>query len=152
MRRTLVVKKALCVACKRCELECAVAHSDSEDLYKATRQSLPPKARIQVAVVKDQATPIVCRNCKNPACVKACPVGALTRAEADAPVLLDEELCTACGACIEACPFGALRMDEDRNVVLKCDLCFRRLERGEEPACVAACLTGAVQLREVPVS
>lgn len=148
MRRTLVVKKDLCVACKRCEIECALAHSDSEDLYEAARQSPSPKARIQVEVVKGKATPIVCRQCKNAACIEACPTGALSREDPDAPVLLNEELCDACGACIEACPFGALRMDEERSVVLKCDLCARRLKRGEEPACVSACLTGAVQLRE----
>jgi len=150
--RTLTVKKDLCVACKRCEIECAVAHSDSENLYDSIRQRPSPKPRIQVEVVKGKVTPIVCRQCKNAACIEACPSGALARASADEPVLLDEALCTGCGACIEACPFGALRMDEERKVVLKCDLCARRWERGEEPACVVACLTGAVKVRKVPSS
>ena len=152
MRMTLVVKAKQCVGCKRCEIECAVAHSKSQNLSEAVKENTPPRARVQVTVLKGHAAPVVCRNCKKAACIEACPSGALYRDDESRLVLLNEELCTACGVCIEACPFNAIRMDEERQVIIKCDYCMHRLQRGEQPACVEACLTGALELRETPNS
>ncbi|MCK4298015.1 MAG: hypothetical protein KAX80_00705, partial [Planctomycetes bacterium] len=45
-----------------------------------------------------------------------------------------------------ACPFGLIRPDR-KHAVLKCDFCIERQEQGEEPACVVACPTGAIQVR-----
>jgi len=38
-----------------------------------------------------------------------------------------------------ACPYDARFFREDLGVVEKCDLCARRLDRGELPACVETC-------------
>jgi Fe-S-cluster-containing dehydrogenase component len=64
-------------------------------------------------------------------------------------VLLDEEKCIGCNWCVLACPFGVIRMDEGRKVIIKCDQCFERVQRGELPACVSACPTGALTFREL---
>lgn len=40
--------------------------------------------------------------------VRICPHGALKQNGFDAPVV-DETLCTDCGACVSFCPMGALR-------------------------------------------
>jgi hypothetical protein len=44
-----------------------------------------------------------------------------------------------------ACPFGAPRYSSARKVMTKCHLCHHRLEKGESPACVAACPTEALR-------
>lgn len=44
-----------------------------------------------------------------------------------------------CRYCMIACPYDARFFREDRGVVEKCDLCARRLDRGELPACVETC-------------
>ena len=41
--------------------------------------------------------------------------------------------------CIEACPYNAPCYDEEESKTYKCDMCYDRQERGEMPACVAAC-------------
>jgi len=50
--------------------------------------------------------------------------------------------------CVMACPFGVITVSSDGRGVLKCDMCIDRLERGEEPACVNACPTGALKFMD----
>jgi len=39
-----------------------------------------------------------------------------------------------------ACPYGVRYYSEEEGVVEKCTLCAHLVERGEEPACVKACV------------
>jgi carbon-monoxide dehydrogenase iron sulfur subunit len=55
---------------------------------------------------------------------------------------LDAARCESCGQCALACPHGALRLHPKTDHPLVCDLC------GGDPACVAACVTGALSLKE----
>ncbi|MCK4414827.1 MAG: 4Fe-4S dicluster domain-containing protein [Candidatus Eisenbacteria sp.] len=88
----------------------------------------------------------LCMHCADPACVSACPVGALTK-RPDGAVSYDGDLCFGCRYCMVACPFSVPRYQWDSNapVVRKCTLCYPRLDEGQEPACAAACPTGATR-------
>ena len=77
--------------------------------------------------------PIICRHCKNPPCLSACPVvGAMVEDEKTGVVVIDELKCIGCLNCVEACPFGAIFVGPNREI-LKCDLC------GGDPECVKYC-------------
>jgi len=73
-----------------------------------------------------------------------CPTGAIHREGENEPVLFDHTRCIGCKMCVQACPFGMITMRLDGKGVLKCDLCVERLAKGQEPACVVACPTGAL--------
>ncbi len=145
MAGSTVVRPKLCTACKTCELQCALAHSESKNILQAIREDPLPEARIGLKQARKVVVPVVCSHCENPPCVAACPPGALYKEDGSAPTLLDESKCDGCGVCIEACPVGALQMNREGKIVLKCDQCVERQKEGLLPACVSGCPTGALE-------
>ena len=141
----LVIDIERCLGCKRCEIECAVAHSASKDLFEAIKEEPQPEARVQVEALEEFSAPLQCRHCEEAPCVAVCPSGALSKPQPENPLLLDAALCIGCKQCMIACPFGVIRLNRDGKAMLKCDLCVERLTEGEPPACARACLVGAIR-------
>jgi len=144
MGKIITINIEKCMGCKSCEIGCAVAHSSAKDLNTIARLGERPGYRINVEVYGHKPVPINCQHCEEPACMLACPTGALYRKAEGKPVLFDGERCIGCRMCVQACPFGVITLSPDGKRVLKCDLCIERLAAGKEPACVTACLTGAL--------
>ncbi|HSR32631.1 MAG TPA: 4Fe-4S dicluster domain-containing protein [Anaerolineae bacterium] len=86
-----------------------------------------------------------CMHCVNPACVSACPVGALQKLETG-PVTYDPERCIGCRYCMVACPFGIPKFEWDEQLprICKCTFCADRQGMGLGPACAAACPAGTL--------
>jgi Fe-S-cluster-containing dehydrogenase component len=85
--------------------------------------------------------------------VQVCPVGATNRTR-DGVVLVDSNYCVGCGYCVQACPYGARFIIHDRSVPIhgkaqKCSLCYHRLVKGRNTACVDACPVGARKLADM---
>ena len=89
--------------------------------------------------------PLSCNRCDNPACLAACPTCSYEKRPA-AIVVHHQETCIGCSNCIRSCPYGAPRFNKAEKHAEKCSLCHERLDAGLQPACVQACLTGALQL------
>ena len=84
-----------------------------------------------------------CMHCTDAACVKVCPSGALHYTKYGT-VALDDSKCIGCKECVVACPFEVPKYDPETDKILKCDMCYSRIENDMEPACVKACPTGAL--------
>ena len=84
--------------------------------------------------------PRICNHCLNPACVAACPSGALYKRGEDGIVLLDQKRCRAWRSCIAACPYKKVFYNWFTGKSEKCILCFPRLETGQAPACFHSCV------------
>lgn len=82
---------------------------------------------------------VACCHCREPACLAACPSGAIAKREADGLVLIDADLCVSCGACASACPYGAISAEPLDGKAAKCDFCAAEIEAGKDPVCVSAC-------------
>jgi Fe-S-cluster-containing dehydrogenase component len=95
------------------------------------------KIRTQGGIEGDPVI-IVCHDCDDPACVRACPTGALSK-RPGASVLFKKDLCDGCGMCADACLIGAISLDLDKKAV-KCKHCG---------ACVAFCPHDVLLLVEV---
>ena len=152
----LVVDVEKCQGCASCMLACSLIHEGVESLSLS---------RIQIVQDSFGAFPGDlsighCRQCVDPACVKACPTGAL---DADARYgnvrRVEPEDCIGCGACARACPYTPRRafLAADRAYggaakSRKCDLCanapyhWDTAGGGQEgtQACVAVCPVGAI--------
>jgi Fe-S-cluster-containing dehydrogenase component len=86
-----------------------------------------------------------CLHCISPACVAACPVGALKKDPVTGVVYYLEDRCIGCRYCLLACPFRIPRYEWERAFpqVRKCQLCRHRYEEGKYAACCEFCPTGA---------
>jgi len=146
--KRIVADPTKCLACRACEVACALSHADSDDLAEAIfKQGATP--RIYIELAGEVAVPLQCRHCEDAPCVRVCPSGALSRPSKAEPVLVDQERCIGCAFCVQACPFGVIRIASNDKVVIKCDLCVERQGEGLEPACVTACPVGALVFADV---
>lgn len=140
----IAFKKDLCTGCKTCEHACAVAHSKAKDFLGAIKEGA--KSRINIKYLADKGTikAVQCAQCGKAKCIEACPADALTKNERGV-VICDHEKCVGCTLCEEFCPFDAIVVDADLDKAIKCDLCHGVCD---EPACVVACPTKALSVKE----
>jgi Fe-S-cluster-containing hydrogenase component 2 len=101
-----------CIGCEICSVVCSLSHLAEINVKRS---------RIRVSVDEERkADLLVCRQCRQRACIKACPEEALSLAPTGV-VEIDRERCTRCLECSEACPFGALPLEG--GFPLFCDTC-----------------------------
>ncbi len=137
------------------EMDMGTLNLEKGDLYYSG-ESVPKEGKFYL--------PVQCNQCENPPCTKACPVEA-TWKEKDGIVVIDYDWCIGCRYCMAACPYEARHFNftepkvpqneinpsmsylsnrlRPRGVVEKCTFCLHRTRRGEYPACLEACPTGA---------
>jgi len=84
--------------------------------------------------------PRICNHCLNPACVAACPSGAIYKRAEDGVVLVNENNCRAWRMCVAACPYKKVYYNWSIGKSEKCILCFPRMETGQAPACAHSCV------------
>lgn len=168
-----------CIGCRRCVHACVQENNQSRnpqiqwikvlefkkgekwlDFEGANRyynpKEVPQKDRFYV--------PVQCQQCKNPPCIKVCPVKA-TWQEPDGIVVVDYNWCIGCRFCMAACPYEARAFNWGRpsipkeelnpnmhylgnrprykGVVEKCTFCIQRSREGRYTACLEACPVGA---------
>ncbi|MFH1616039.1 MAG: 4Fe-4S dicluster domain-containing protein [Planctomycetota bacterium] len=146
MGKQIVVNIEKCLACKSCEIACALAHSESGELHEAITESPKPKKMVNVESAGDFGVPIQCRHCEAPPCVEICPTDAIQKLQEDGTVVVDQDLCIGCKLCMLICPFGILQIGPQGRAIIKCDMCLERLKQGKDPACVEACPTKGLKL------
>jgi formate dehydrogenase iron-sulfur subunit len=127
-----------------------------------------PEGTSRIRVIKvgegklnERMVAMACMHCTVPACVRACPVKAISK-RPDGIVINDKSKCIGCGYCGWACPFGAPKYPHDlpadlkeyEGLMDKCTFCtipFKQekdaagnlIQRDPKPACVSFCATKA---------
>lgn len=156
--KTVFIHPERCIGCKQCEAACAVAHSQTKNLFLAVFEVPTPKPRIhaEAGLALNTAFPNKCRHCNPAPCQMACPTSAIYRG-GDFPdiVQINQQKCIACGMCAMVCPFDVITYyisgyaPGRAAVATKCDHCIDRQRLGEIPACVEACKVGALEFGEI---
>jgi nitrate reductase beta subunit len=90
----------------------------------------------------------ICNHCSYPACLAACPRGAIYKRPEDGIVLIDQQQCRGYRKCVEACPYKKSMYRGNTRVSEKCVACYPRVE-GRDPEsggvptetrCMSACI------------
>ncbi len=140
-----------CVNCRRCEVACKTAHSVSHDTVKAyLLEGQTAFSRIHVEGGAELSISVNCRHCDNPRCVEGCISGAMQKDPETGVVFCDQSRCVGCGTCVAMCPYGCVELHVlpgapgKKGVAFKCDMCGDGKGSFGDPACVAACPSGAL--------
>ena len=131
-----------CIACHACEAACSEkndnpAHLAFRSVGYVEGGTYPDYQRMNISMA--------CNHCDDPVCLKGCPTRAYTKFAEYGAVLQDPDICFGCGYCTWVCPYNAPQLDPVKGQVSKCNMCVDRLEVGLKPACVSACLGGALE-------
>jgi formate dehydrogenase iron-sulfur subunit len=148
----ILVDVTRCTGCNQCVDACVNANQLGDSSFMIQQSPDALSARRWSSIVESPEGGFVrkfCRHCLEPACVSACPVGAMYRTS-EGVVLYDSQKCMGCRYCMMACPFGIPRYEWDSPapLVQKCTLCYSRLEQGQLPACVETCPEGVLTFGE----
>ncbi len=137
MRLGMLIDLRTCIGCHACSVACKsefdVPLGVFRDTVKYVEEGKYPKA-------KRHFIPVLCNQCEDAPCLKACPTSAIERLE-DGQVIINKGDCNTNRFCMAACPYGAIYIDPEEEVAQKCTFCEHRTAQGMEPACVDACPT-----------
>ncbi len=106
-----------------------------KDLTPAEKESMFQLERMVMFYI-----PRICNHCLNPACVAACPSGAIYKRGEDGIVLINQEKCRGWRMCVTACPYKKVYYNWHTGKSEKCILCYPRIETGQAPACMHSCV------------
>ncbi|RUO42736.1 nitrate reductase subunit beta [Aliidiomarina taiwanensis] len=84
--------------------------------------------------------PRLCEHCLNPACVAACPSGAIYKREEDGIVLIDQDKCRGWRMCVSGCPYKKIYYNWKTGKSEKCTFCYPRIEAGMPTVCSETCV------------
>ena len=84
--------------------------------------------------------PRICNHCLNPACLAACPSGAIYKRGEDGVVLVSQDKCRGWRFCVSGCPYKKTYYNWKSGKAEKCILCYPRIETGQVPACFHSCV------------
>ncbi len=84
--------------------------------------------------------PRICEHCLNPACVAACPSGAMYKRSEDGIVLVDQDQCRGWRMCVTGCPYKKVYFNHKTGKAEKCTMCYPRIEVGLPTVCSETCV------------
>ena len=137
-----------CEGCLTCTVACMAEHNPAGTSVYDLNLADPANADLNNVLPGpgDRPTPVFCRHCDDPDCVRACMSGAMRKDPDSGRVTYDRERCAACFMCVMSCRFGVLKVDRPTGrIIRKCDYCGER----EGPRCAEECPTGALEYKEV---
>ena len=157
MKYGMVIDLRRCIGCYGCQVSCKAEHATPPGVFFARVVKRETGTYPNVLKV---FLPMLCMHCDNPPCEEVCPTGA-TFKRPDGIVDIDRGICVGCRYCMQACPYEARYFhakerfyfdgqgpteyeatgyqQHPTGVVMKCNFCAHRLERGELPSCVVTC-------------
>jgi len=126
MQYGFYVNQTRCTGCFTCIVACRDWHDVPAGPASWIRVKTIEKGKYPDLFVA--FLPVMCYHCQQPACIPACPPGAITKRDEDGIVVVDRDTCLGadCQLCLEACPYDAPQFG------------------AKKPVCVDSCPTWAL--------
>jgi Fe-S-cluster-containing dehydrogenase component len=139
---SMVIRQSLCIDCEKCVDACNTTNHVPEYGYRTRILTKKYTDNLDKQV---EFIPVLCNQCNNAPCVRACPTRATYKDAVTGIVLMESKKCIGCKTCMLACPYDARYYNAERRAVDKCDFCWdKRLSKKDtQTACSAACPTGS---------
>ena len=118
----------------------APEHGPKDPLVEKVRARVGERIRFEFEQSFMFYLPRICEHCLNPACVSACPSGAMYKREEDGIVLVDQEQCRGWRMCVTGCPYKKVYFNHATGKAEKCTFCFPRVEVGMPTVCSETCV------------
>ena len=152
----VLVDISKCIGCEGCTVACKMyngldfkakprniknGHEELDDNRWTVIQEFHTGSEEKLRFVKKQ-----CLHCKEPACASACFSKAIQKDPKTGAVVYYPDLCVGCRYCMVACPYSIPKYQWNKQFpqITKCQMCEARVAKGDAPACVSACTTGAL--------
>lgn len=143
-----------CIGCRNCEKACSEVNGmqvpDIENDNALEKERVTDEKQLSVVnkYKTDKGTVYIkkqCMHCWQPACAAACLTNALYKTE-EGPIIWRSDKCMGCRYCMVSCPFDIPKFEylSWNPRIVKCDMCWKRLQQGGKPACVEACPSEAL--------
>ena len=123
-----------CIGCFTCMNICSIVNRQNHSLTKSA-------IKVRTAGgMTSRFLAIVCLACDDPACMEACPSGALVKRKGGG-VLLHPDKCIGCRRCESACIMQSVFWDDEENKPIICRHCG---------SCARFCPHKCLNMEEVP--
>ena len=147
----VLVDTTRCIGCRACEVACGEQNDRlvpdvlNDGALENHRDTSDKQFMVVNKYETDKGNVFVkkqCMHCYQAGCAAACPTEAMHK-NSIGPVTWDSDKCIGCRYCMISCPFDMPKFEygEWNPRIVKCTMCFDRLEAGKKPACVEACPT-----------
>ena len=140
-----------CIGCRSCEVACSkwngnfVPDVENDNALEKRRDTSDKQYTVVNRFKTEKGDVFVkrqCMHCWQAACVSMCLVNAMHKNK-EGPVTWDGSKCLGCRFCMVSCPFDIPKAEyySWNPRIMKCTMCYDRLQAGQKPACVQACPT-----------
>ena len=147
----VLVDTTRCIGCRSCEVACSetwgnfVPDTKNDNAFDQRRDTSEKQFTVVNRFSTEKGEVFVkrqCMHCWQAACVAMCLVNAMYKTK-EGPVTWNGDKCMGCSFCMVACPFDIPKAEylSWNPRIMKCHMCYERLQEGKKPACVEACPT-----------
>ncbi len=145
----MLIDLSKCIGCHACQVTCKAEHDVPFGVFRCTIDTFQSG---HFPDIRKFFVPRICNQCDKPPCIESCEEEDAIYKTPDGVVRINSSKCPTnveCRKCYEYCPYDAIDIHPLTGMPEKCDFCYERLQRGEEPVCVKSCMGKAILFGDI---